>query len=152
MSVSKAPVFKAALVTALNSLMPSGTLVSYGHPGALSANDIVAVMNVTSNQDVATMSTNRSREETLTADVLISSWRGGTNQQTVTEHAYALLGLLETYLQDSGVVASLQITLGGIVREARVTSHQLAETADPDDLALGRIAEISAIVTAHVRV
>jgi hypothetical protein len=152
MSVSRAPLFKAALVTALKTILPADTLVSYGHPGALSANDIVAVMNVSSAQDVATMSTNRSREETLTADVLISSWRGGPDQQAVTEQAYTLLGLLETYLQDSGTVASLQITLGGIVREARVTSHELAETSDPDDLALGRIAEISAVVIAHVRI
>jgi hypothetical protein len=70
----------------------------------------------------------------------------------VTEAAYTILGSIEDYLQHSGNASSTQITLGGVVREARVTSHELAETADPDDLALGRLAEITATVTAHARI
>ena len=152
MSVSVAPAFKAALYAACQTLYPTPSLVCYGNPGALSANDIVGVMNVSSQQDVATMSNLRRREETLTVEVIFSCWRGGLDQKTVTERAYTMLGQLETYLQDSGNTPSTQITLGGVVRECRVISHDLAETANPDDLAVGRIAEITAVVVAHARI
>lgn len=149
---SAAPAFKAALFTACQTLYPVPALVTYGHPGNASANDMIALMNVTSEQEVGPLSPQRRREETLTCDVVISCWRGGADQQTVTEAAYALLASLEDYLQDTGVTASTQITLGGAVRDARVTSHELAETEDPDDMALGRLAEITATVTARVRI
>jgi hypothetical protein len=107
---------------------------------------------VTSDQEIATMSTNRTREETLTVEVIFSCWGGGSDQRTVTERAYTLLALLENYLQNPGVGPSTQITLGGVVRNARVMGHELAETEDPDDMALGRLAEITATVTARVRI
>jgi hypothetical protein len=146
-----APAFKLALYNACVGLFPSA-LVTYGHPGVQSADDMVGVMNVTSDQEVGPLSPQRRREETLTCEVIVSSWRGGADQRTVTEAAYTLLALLENYLQDTGVSASTQITLGGTVRDARVTSHELAETEDPDDMALGRLAEITATVTARVRI
>jgi hypothetical protein len=134
-SVSKAPAFKAALFTAITAVMPSGVRVTYGHPGAIGDDDIVAVRDVSFSQEVSTMSAQRSREETITCQVQFSCWRGGTDQQTVTERAYYLLGLLEQYVQDPGTVSSVQITLGGVVRDCRVTSAELVEGADPDDLA-----------------
>lgn len=152
MTVSAAPTFKAAVFAACQSIYADPILVTYGHPGALSADDMVAVMNATSSQDVGPLGPPRARDETLTCDVIVSCFRGGTDQQTVTERAYTLLGLLETYLQDAGVTASTQITLGGSVLWARVTDHALAETESPEDLALGRIAEITATVTARARI
>jgi len=152
MSVSVAPAFKAALYAACQTLYPAPAIVAYGNPGAQSADDMVGVMNVSSVQDVATMSNLRRREETLTVEVIFSCWRGGLDQKTVTERAYTMLGQLETYLQDSGVSSSAQITLGGVVREARVVAHELAETENPDDMAVGRIAEITAVVVAHARI
>lgn len=147
-----APAFKAALYTACQTLYPAPALVTYGHPGAASADDMVALMNVTSDVEAGPLSPQRRREETLTIEVVFSCWGGGVDQQTVTERAYSLLGDLEDYLTDTGVSASTQITLGGTVRDARVTGHTLAETEDPDDLALGRLAEITATVTARVRI
>lgn len=149
---SAAPAFKNALYDALVVLFPAPKLVTYGHPGGQSADDMIGVMDMSSEQELATMGTNRRREETITVEVVISCWRGGTDQQTVTEAAYTILGSIEDYLQHSGTASSTQITLGGVVREARVTSHELTETADPDDLALGRLAEITATITAHVRI
>jgi hypothetical protein len=146
-----APAFKLALFNACVGLYPSA-LVTYGHPGAQSADDMVGVMNVTSDQEVGPLSPQRRREETLTIEVIFSCWRGGADQRTVTEAAYTLLALLENYLQDTGVSASTQITLGGTVRDARVMGHELAETEDPADMALGRLAEITATVTARVRI
>lgn len=144
--------FKSALYTACQTLYPAPALVTYGHPGAASADDMIAVMNVTSEQEVGPMSPQRRREETLSVEVVFSCWSGGADQQTVTERAYALLADLEDYLTDTGVTASTQITLGGAVRDCRVMGHELAETSDPDDMAMGRLAEITATVTARVRI
>lgn len=149
---SAAPAFKAALYNACRTLFPEPAYVSYGHPGTVRRDDMVAVMNVTSEQEVATMSAQRRREETLTAEVVFSYWAGGSDQQAVTERAYAALATLEDYLQDGGTIASIQITLGGTVRDCKVTGHVLEEADDPDLLAQGRLADITATVQARVRI
>lgn len=145
---SKAPTVKAALFAQLGSLYSSPVQVCFGHPGTYLADDIVSVAGVRSRQDVSTMSPQRTREEELDVDVVFSSYRGGGPevQQVVTERAYALLALLEDYLKTT------DYTLGGTVRLARVTSHDLAESDDPDVLAAGRVAEITATVTCQVRI
>lgn len=149
---SAAPAFKAALVSVCRTLFPEPAYVSYGHPGTVRRDDMVAVMNVTSEQEIATMSAQRRREETLTVEVVFSYWAGGSDQQAVTERAYAALAELEDYLQDSGTIASLQITVGGTVRDCMVTGHVLEEADDPDLLATGRLADITATVQARVRI
>jgi hypothetical protein len=97
------------------------------------------------------MSSLRAREETLNATVEIYVGSGDTDQQTVTERAYTLLGVLDDYLQDPGVTGSTQTTLGGAVRHAWLSSHELTETDDPEDLTRGRFARITATVTARAR-
>jgi hypothetical protein len=157
-SVSAAPAFKSALFTACQTLYgtTSDVLVIYGASDVENAvgyaQDIVMVGNVISDQSVATMSTNRSREEALSVEVEFWSFIGGTDQQTVTERCYALVGELETYLQDAGVASSTQITLGGTVRDSRVLGHELEETFEPEALAQGRFAHITATVGARVRI
>lgn len=145
---SQAPDVKAALLTACQSLYSAPVQVCYGHPGIDIEDDIVSVANARSTQDLATMGTTRRREETIAVDVIFSCFRGGGPeiQQTVTERAYELLGLLEDYLQGSGY------TLSGAVRLARITSHELSESEDPEILAMGRVSEIAAVVTAVVRI
>ncbi len=145
---SKAPAAKAAVYAACASLFSDPVQVVYGHPGTNQEDDIVAVRGVRSLQDVATMGTGRAREETLEIEVVFSCYRGGGEeaQQVATERAYALLGLLEDHLQTT------DYTLGGVVRLARVTESTLAESDDPDVLAMGRVAEIAATVTCQVRI
>lgn len=159
MSASKASAFKAALFTACQSLYGSLTSASgdytvavfYGLPTSYS-DEMVLLGDMTSEQEVATMGSPRSRWETLTLTGTVMCYLGGTDQQTITERAYYLLGLLETYLQDSLNVPSTQITLGGSVVQARVTGHELAETADDDDAESGRTADITFTVTALARI
>lgn len=145
---SRAPLVKAALFAACQSLYAAPVQVSYGHPGTDVEADVVSVAGVRSAQDVATMTTSRTREETLTLDVIFSSYVGGgpESQQTATERAYALLALLENYLQTT------DYTLGGTCRLARMIDHTLAEPDDPDVLAAGRVAEITAQIQASVRI
>lgn len=159
MSVSKAPAFKAALFTACQGLYSSLTTTSgdynvavfYGLPTSYS-DEMVTLGDMTSEQEVATMGSNRSRWENLSIDGTVMVYLGGTDQQTATERAYYLLGLLESYLQDVGNIPSTQITLGGSVVQSRVSSHELVETADDDDAEAGRTADITFTVTALARI
>ncbi len=145
---SKVPLVKAALLTVCQSLYAQPIQVAYGHPGTDLEDDIVSIQGARSSQDIATLATTRPREETVDIDVVFSCFRGGGPevQQVATERAYALLGLLEDYLKTT------DYTLSGTARLARVTSHDLMESDDPDLLALGRISEVTAVVTAQVRI
>ena len=145
---SKAPLVKAALLTVCQNLYAQPVQVAYGHPGTDLEDDIVSVAGARSTQELATLATTRPREETLEVDVVFSCFRGGgpESQQVATERAYALLGQLEDHLKTT------DYTLSGTARLARVTSHDLVESDDPDLLALGRISEITAVVTVQVRI
>lgn len=159
MSVSAAPAFKAALFTACTSLFGSlqttsgdyTVTVFYGWPTSYS-DEMVVLGDVSSERADPLMGPLRRREETLTAQVQFLCTIGGTDQQTITERAFYLVGLLEAYLQDSGVSASTQITLGGVVRECWVTALDLVETADEDDAAVARTADITVELTARVHI
>jgi len=74
-----------------------------------------------------------------------------SQQQDATERAYAMCDDLTEYLRTAPNEA-----LGGACREARVTSHELVESAvtvpgDPSRVT-GRTAEIEAVVTSTARV
>lgn len=147
MSTSAAPRFKAALYAACQSLYPAPVQVAYGHPGLTQEDDIVSVGRTTSNLDVATYSPNRSREETITCEVVFSCYRGGgpEMEQVVEERAYQLLGLLEDY------VRTTDITVGGAVRWCMLSNVECDGATDPDILQAGRCIDLTATFTAHVR-
>lgn len=150
MSAAKAT--KAALLAACQTLFPEPVLVTYGPAGTYLADDTVELLAVRAAEDVSTMSNLRRREETLELDGLITVYRGGGTevQQLATERAYDLLEAIADYLQDSGVDASTQITLGGVVREARVISHEMTEADEGIDE--GRTTSISFTIQAKARV
>ena len=139
---------KAALYALCQTLYPAPIQVAYGHPGTDLESDIVSVGAVRATQEIATMSPQRNREETLTVDVIFSCFTGGgtESQQTVTERAYALCALLENYLQTT------DYTLSGTARLARVTGADLYESDDAELLALGRLSELTATVHVEVRI
>lgn len=151
MAASAGPAVKSALVSALTTayaVSDPTVLVTYGHPGVVVVPDIVAVMGVEAEQDPGPMRVSpATREERLSVSVVLSAYVGGGQeaQRTVTERAYALLAVLETALR-------ADITLGGVCRKAQLTSYVLAEPDDPDTLALGRVAEIAAVVAVETRI
>lgn len=150
MAGSHAAAFKAALFTACQGLYPNA-LVTYGHPGSISDADIIGVLDISSVRGIAPMGTNRPREELLTATLLFSCWSGGTDQQAVTERAFALVAQFEAYLQDAGNSPSSKVNLGGAVRFAQITATDCAESHDPAVLATGRVAEVTVTVVANAR-
>jgi len=151
-SATAAHAFKAAFVAAIQGLYAADdtVLVTFGHPGPQVVNypDAVAVMGIEVTQEPATISTNRAREETITATVAISSWRpgGAEVEATAAAAAYGILQAIETYVRVTDT------TLGGVVRHCFLTGHRSEGATDPAALADGRTIEIEATFTAHVRI
>lgn len=123
-------------------------LVSFGHPGLQVSDDMILFLDVTSSQDTATISTNRTREETLTLQVFVSSYAAGEldNDLVPTARVYELLGALEDY------VRSTDTSLGGTVRHCFLTEHTSQGSTDPQVLGGGRMVDCVATFTAQVRI
>lgn len=150
---SAAKDFKNAIVAACQSLFDEPVVVSFGMPGSWQPEDIVMVGRVTSTQEFATMSTNRSREETLTVDVSVMCARGGGPEveQTCSDQAYSLLGQLEEYCRDTNPTLA-GLVEGFSVRYCVLTSHESNGATDPDLLSEGRLIEVDATFTAKYRI
>ena len=150
MATSKGKILKANLFTLCQSLFPPPVLVSYGLPTNDQPNDIVAITEAGTadqergSQEARTYGTNRSRDETTYISILISSWRGTTDQQIVTELVFDAMATIETSLRSDP-------TIGGAVREADIDAWALTET-DFQDLSQGRYAEISVSIRARHRI
>lgn len=141
--------FKDAMVTAATTAInDADVMVCYGHPGTVQPDDIVSFGRVTSTQSPHTMSTNRTRWNTLTIDVTISVYRtGGADQEQVAgDRAYELLNLIEEYVRVTDT------TLGGLVLYCFCTSHESDGYTDPQVIAKGRLIEITATFTAESRI
>jgi hypothetical protein len=134
--------------TVLPGLFPAPTLITYGIPGTFEADDIVTVGNARVTNDVPVMGSQRRTEELIELTVLISCYRAGGPgaQLTATEAAYAIYTALRDHFRVTG-----NETLGGACREARVTSHELSEDDDPDDITNGRLSQIEAVITLKAR-
>lgn len=148
-SASAAQAFKDAFVVAIVTAIADPTvLVTYGHPGMSKVDDMIGVFKVTSSQTQATVSPNRSREEILTLEIVVSCFRGGgqDQEQVAGDAAYTLLKKIEFYARQTDT------TIGGTVRDCFLTSHEAEGATDPAFLAEGRCIEITATFTAHVRI
>lgn len=148
-SASVAAAFKDGFVAAAEALWAGTDVqVAFGHPGQSQADDIVAFGRVSTEQDVATLGSNRSREETLTLDVVFSIFRGGgpDMEKVASDRGYALLGQLETFARVTDT------TIGGTVRHCFLVSHESDGSTDPQILAAGRLIEITAQFRAQARI
>jgi len=142
--------FKNAMVAAAQTIWPTGDAVrvSFGHPGATTADDIIAFMDVSSVQEPAALGARRQRQETLELTVVVSCYRaGGAEQEKIaSDRAYSLLGLLTQQVRVTDT------TVGGTVLFCFLTSHQSDGATDPDMISVGRLIEISAVFTAEARI
>lgn len=145
--------FKKAFYEAVKTLMAEGydtehVYVVFGQPATYNPDDIVSFGRLSVGQAAATLSTNRSREETLSLEVTVSCFLGGDEEAEIAtaERAYELLRRIERH------VRMTDTTLGGIVRECVLTSHE-SEGATPEDLIdQGRVTEVVATFTAKARI
>lgn len=141
MATSQVHAVKTALVSTLTALWPKPVWVGYGHPGTLRVDDMIAVMDATAQQVGGPMGGPRVREESISAQLLFSVFRGGNDQATVTARAFALLAALETSLRTDPTLGITGARLG------QVTAIDLAEEAQTS----GRVTELAVTVQIVVR-
>jgi hypothetical protein len=145
--------FKKALYNATKQLLAEDpetveASVNPGLPGTFDAPDLLVFGKVSMSQSVATMGTNRSREETLTVELTISCFLGGDEDQELPsqERAFMILGKIERY------VRMTDTTLGGVVRQCFLTSVETDGETPAEYSAEGRAVDVTAIFTAQNRV
>lgn len=146
---SAAPAFKYAFwECAVELNADSDVQVAYGHPGTYLADDVIAVTRIHAEQDSASLSTNRSREEKLTLTVVVSVFRGGGPEAELvaSNRAYELLGDLERFMRLDDT------TVRGTVRECFLDEHDSDGETRPELIAAGRTIEIEAKFVAYARV
>lgn len=152
MTSTDARLFRKAIFDACVTLYAADTdpytLVVRGLPSFANAQDVVAVGAVTTSQEIATMSTRRAREETMTCQVDFYSFRpGGVDMEVVVEErAWNMLDTLAEYVRVTDT------DLGGVVRYCFLTDAASDAATDPDVLAKGRMHVITATFTAQNRV
>ncbi len=145
--------FKKAFYSAVKTLMAEDyetehVYVVFGQPATYQPDDIISFGRITIGQDAATMSTNRSREETLTVEVTISCARGGDEDAEIacSERCYELLRMIERY------VRMTDTTVGGTVRQCFLTSHESDGSTPEEFLEQGRVIDVTATFTASARI
>jgi hypothetical protein len=146
-----ARIFRNALVERCTALWASETpfvRVTRGLPAFEVADDNVSIGSVTFNQEPANFGTNRSREETLTCEVLFFSYRGGSDEMedVVEDRVYKLFTDLAQYVRVTDT------TLGGVVRQCFATAGQSDAATDPAVMATGRLHVLTATFTAQARI
>lgn len=152
-TATNADVFKQAFYEAVRDLFAQDptkqdVLVTFGAPGAYNPNDIVSFLDISADQDVATLGTNRGRDETIELTVSVSCVVGGMQEAELQSHnrAYDLLRAIESYARRTDP------TIGGTVRSCFLVRHGSAGQTDPALIAKGRVTEIVAIFRAVARV
>lgn len=128
---------------------PAGAvLVSYGYPGSgMSAADIVALLEVRTEQEPATVSPKRSRDEFVYVTVLFSCHRAGFAEDDLVPATAAtgLLQQLEEAVRDDP-------TIGGLVYWCFLETTRSAGVTDSNLLTKGRLIQLEAEFKAKVRI
>lgn len=157
---SSVPAVKRALALKLRDLFPeAGT--TYGPPTEY-PNEMAAVGDARSEvTQPTTGGATRSRDEVVETQVILSCYVPGPERNSGDEvfeenpsyradlAAYAMLDALEDHFRDPTVQ-----TLGGLVREAMITSHEgtLLLITDDQNNVTGRVSEITATVRTVTRI
>jgi len=136
---------RANLFTACGSLFPDA-VVTYGPAQDAGGIDDLLEIRDASVDEVegqALLSNQRRRRFDFSIDLRAVVSRGGGEeiQQETTEAALAYPAAIADYLQDSGVAGSSQVSLGGAVEWARVSSVELTE--EDEDIELGRTTTVT---------
>lgn len=138
--------FRDAIVAAIGD---RDVQIQTGHPGGnITANDVVLILQVKTHQEPKSMGTQRHFEETLTAQVLVSTWRPGGQEAEDVAHtrAFELLGAIEHQMRFDDT------TVGGQVLWCWLTDTEHESDPAEQDNTAGRATEILATFTAMVRI
>jgi len=145
-SNSSIPTLKNALHDALLALQSStlaGVQVAYGFPGPNPQAEFIWLGDVNPSEQAPVFLGRQSRNEDYTLEIYVRVRQTRRDQQTVTERAFTIAGVIETLLRSDP-------TVGSVVREALITSMGLAELVS-DDL-LDRMAIVTVLVNVTNRI
>lgn len=140
---------KEALVANARAVTNGDTdLVAQGYPTTgLDKTRIVSFMGIDVQQSPATLSTNRSRDEDINVEGIVSVFiAGGDDDKAVEDAAWGLLRTIEQQVRRTDP------TLGGIALWCFLTSARSFGYTAADKLAQGRLCEIEFTFTARVRI
>lgn len=149
MTATAAGALRSALPGVIEAAInDSEVQVTLGTPFPQESADLIGVGRVESQLEFATMGPQRSRDEALTVEVLISVFRpGGQEQEQIaSDRAYALLGAIERHLR------MVDPTVGGLVRRCLLASHQMDSDPFDDGTGMGRVVEVLATFAAQARI
>lgn len=144
---SSAPLVRAAVYDTLTAI-DGMCRVFYGHPGPNLPDDFVSVQPAQTDEGFGTLGTARNSEETITVPVVFSTYSGGSDQQAVTERAYAYADLFRAHLKTSPLLGLTQAQC----RNARVVDSQLTETDSAESATTGRYAELALLIQTSARI
>ncbi len=140
---------KAGLAAACTTLFPDADVVNGPADDDYGPEQLVEIRDGSFSEvdGKARMSNQRRRWFDFSIDVrfVISSGGGEDVQADVTTTALTMTGQLADYLQDAGVSASTQTSLGGAVQWARLSSVDFTE--EDEDIENGRTTTVEATVT-----
>jgi hypothetical protein len=140
---------KEALVAAATTVTdPTIVLVAQGIPtSGRDKTQIVAFLGVELQQQPATLSTNRSRDEDISVDGVVSVQMAGyDDDKAVEDAAWDILRSIERQVRRTDP------TLGGVALWCFLTSARSFGYTTADQLAQGRLCEIEFTFTARVRI
>jgi hypothetical protein len=149
---------EALVAVAVASFDPTVVLVGQGFPTARDDLDqVVAFFGIDTKQTPGPMSTNRSRDEDISVDGVISVFKAqvmvdGSNDddKAVEDAAWGLLRTLEAAVRRPA--PNGDPTLGGIALWCFLTSAKSFGYTAASDLSQGRLCEIDFTFTARVRI
>lgn len=145
------PAVKAYLVdTLLPAVVPTAAAIYYGLPPDTHEGVVIAVRDAEAEFTQPVYGTTRPiEEEGHIVLTIISYAQGPTSQRAATEAAFAAHTAIRNHFKSSP-----NENLGGTVRTAGITSAQLLEDdeeVDPELLAVGRQAQINALLSFRAR-
>ncbi len=126
MATTTVPRLKASLFNLLKARPGlSNVHISWGIAAGEPSADLIMLLNVPHSEISRT--TGQHRREDYTLELMISCIANGTDQQTLTLHAFAILAEIELLLTSN-------TTVGQTVQWATVTSNTLLEIATPTQM------------------
>lgn len=143
--------FKAALFDAATTLWVRAhpeLLVAWSTIGTNVPDEYLLVLGTESDQEPATLSTNRSREETVRLETqwFVTRWGEIDAAREAEDYLYARLGELERY------VRMTDTTLGGVVRHCFLVAHVTDTRSFQGAQGHGHLASAMATFEAKIRI
>lgn len=148
-ATTRAIAYKTAMRDTARAILPDDTQIVWGHPGNVYGNRILAVMDMTTDQQPGPMGPRRNRDETLILAVVALVTVAGSDDTAQEEAETGAVGLIATLEQ---YVRVTDTTLGGAVSECWLTSLDVQGYTPDEQRSAGWASQVIATFTAKARI